>query len=286
MLQNSESIAVRPKVGLVIGAGGILCAATIGVQRVLAEHNIPIDMVVGCSGGSIFAGMIALGFSPAKVNSVISRLWTREITSVKRQNWWQTMMPRHSDMLAEFGMRDDALIVERLQAAFGTHTFEDTHMPLAINATDIRNGQMVVFQKGTLITAIRASIAIPSVFTPLSLGDRLLVDGALSNPLPIDLATQAGADIIIAIGFASPYTQRVRTLMHYTRHINTVLANNLLRNAIAAQKQAHNGTVITLMPDLGEKVGIFDVQKMPHIIEAGATAMKAHLPALQAALVI
>ncbi len=155
----------NPRVALVIGSGSVKCAAALGLQRVLKREGIGIDMVVGCSGGSIYAAAIACGWDVDYVVNMTTRMWTREITAKRdRKAALQMMMPRLFGFSEHFGMKDDRLALSRFREAFGERRIEDLATRLFIAATDFHTGEQVVLASGSLVDAIRASVAIPFIF--------------------------------------------------------------------------------------------------------------------------
>lgn len=275
----------RPKIALVIGAGGVKCAAALGVYHVLQQNKLAVDLIVGCSGGSIYASFLALGLSAAEAEQVVSRLWTAEITQVKNKSGYlQALLPRNGRFKQTFALRDDRLILERLEAAFGTCQIEETAIPLLINATDFDSGQGKVFRNGSMVDAIRASIAIPSIFQPWPIDNTFYSDGILSNPLPIDVAAQEGADIIIAIGFSLPLPRRVNNSSRFNLHVNSIITNNLMQSKIALCENAFGVDLLVLKPAFEEKVRVFDTDKLPSIIAAGEQAIYQQLDWLEARL--
>ncbi|MDX1663104.1 MAG: patatin-like phospholipase family protein [Candidatus Promineifilaceae bacterium] len=271
-----------PRTALVIGSGSVKCAAAIGLLNVLQREGIPLDMVVGCSGGSIYAATIALGLPADTIAAMTAQLWTREITSRRRRRaWLQIMLPGLFGFDEHFGMVDDTLVMKRLRAAFGGQSFADTVIPLSITATDFNDGAQVVLTSGSLVDAIRGSIAIPYIFAPYPVGDHLLVDGYLSDPMPVGVAIKEGADVIIAMGFDSPYQSRVNSLFRYTFQISSIMSNNLFNANYAFHNLAHHSEVIPIIPEFEERIRLFDTQKIPQIIAAGERAAEEQLPYLR-----
>ncbi|MEM7112761.1 MAG: patatin-like phospholipase family protein [Chloroflexota bacterium] len=264
----------RPKIGLVIGAGGIKCAAALGVYETLTACGHDVDLLVGCSGGAIYAACLALGYSAAAAEEAICATWTREITQVKRPfSYLVAFLPQYAAFKESFGLRDDRLIMERLEATFGAARIEETAVPLRINATDFDTGEAVVFEKGRLVDLIRASIAIPGVFQPWRMAGRLYSDGMLSNPLPIDVAAAAGVDIIIAVGFRRPIRQQITNARRYKAHVHAIMSNSLLQTKVALCQDAYAADILFLEPDFGEPVHIFDAHKIPQVVAAGRQSM-------------
>jgi NTE family protein len=233
----------RKRVALVIGSGGVKCAAAVGLQEAFADAGIPIDLVVGCSAGSIFAAATALGWSPTRITEVVGRLWTSESAGhTRRFAFLQAAFPRLFGFGAEFGFRDDRRLLARLRDAFGDTTFAEARLPLFITATDFHTGEQVILGDGLLRDAMRAGI-------------------------------------IVAMGFESPRIHRVTTPMRLALQLTGVMSNNLLRSRFAFHNVSHHSEVIPILPDFqGQRVNIFDTSRIPFVIEEGRREAQAHIP--------
>lgn len=258
----------RKRIGLVIGSGGVKCAAAIGLLSVLEEEGIAVDMVVGCSGGSLYTGMIALGHSFEEMEEATLNFWTPGImkdyaTNLSAFQSGEKRFSQHS------GLVDDGPLQEVLGRVFGDKTFADCRLPHYVVTTDFSSGEMVVFDTGFLKDTIRASVAIPTIFPPWEIDGRLLVDGAVSDPLPVDIAIQQGADIIIAMGFELDYRPRFRSLTAANTHLNSIYTNNLLRASFAFHTVVHHHEIISIIPEFEKRVSLSDTHLIPGIIEAG-----------------
>ncbi len=269
----------QPRVALVIGSGSVKCAASLGLMKVFARENIVVDLVIGCSGGSIYAAQIALGWSVGKATETTLRMWTRQVT-VKRNTKaiLQLAFPRLFKFDESFGLIDDRLINRRLREGFDGATFAQTRIPLFLTATDLYNGEQVVMSDGTIAEAVRASISIPYIFPPHKMDGRFLVDGYQSDPLPIGVAIKEGADIIIALGFESPYQERITSLMRYNFQISSVTSNNLLKTNFAFHNLAHHSEIIPILPEFKQRIKLFDTDKLPYVIKEGERAAELQLP--------
>ncbi len=270
----------RPKpLALVIGSGSVKCAAAIGLLNVLHREKIELGMVVGCSGGSMYAALIALGYDSKTIAEMTRKLWTREITS--KRNWrdfLSILLPSVFGFSEHFGLTSDHLVMKRLGAAFGGKTFADAKIPLYISATDFSNGDQVVLSQGSLVDAIRASIAIPYIFKPHRVDRRWLVDGYLSDPLPVGVAIREGAEEIIAMGFDAPYQNRINSLMRFSFQVSSIMSNNLYKANFAFHNLAHHSEIIPIVPNFTQKIGLFDTDKIPYIVEEGERAATEQLP--------
>ena len=276
----------RPTVSVVIGSGGVKCAAAIGLWSVLSEANVAVDSLVGCSGGSLYAAAIAQGWEPDKMRTLSESLWTGDVMQGYREN-----LKASKDGSFRFtdrsGLVDDSVLNENLEKIYGDLTFADLDIPLTLVATDLHNGEKVLLSEGLVRDAIRASIAIPVIFPPLELNGRLLIDGGASDPLPVDVAIQEAADVIIAMGFTLSYRTRFRSITAVQEQLTSIYTNQILNATYAFHNLAHHAEIFPVMPDLDEQVSMFDVDKIPRVIEAGAEAAQTQIPhilrALQAA---
>jgi NTE family protein len=269
----------KPRVALVIGSGSVKCAAAIGLKKVLERENIEVDMVVGCSGGAIYAACIALGWSAQKTVDATLRMWTREVTSKRNvKGILQLAFPWIFKFDESFGLIDDRLINRRLRDGFEGASFGQTRIPLFVTATDLYNGEQVVMSEGAIEDAVRASISIPYIFPPKKMNGRFLIDGYQSDPLPIGVAIKEGADIIIAMGFESPYQEHVTSLMRYNFQIASMTSNNLLKTNYAFHNLAHHSEIIPIIPEFKYRLKLFDTDKLPYVIEEGERAAEQQLP--------
>lgn len=270
-----------PRLALVFGSGGIKSVAALGVVQVLEEAGIEADLIVGCSAGAVFGALAAAGHSAAECLRLAQTLWSREITSQRRKSalldialapWVRS---RGDSFGESFSLRDDRLILERMQHAFGHQRLQDLPVPMRVNAADAHTGQQVLIDKGSVCDALRASVALPFLFAPHRVAGRLLVDGSVCDPLPIGAA--AHAQVVLALGFEVPSPRRVSGAVRLATRVTASLTNNLMH----AQLAAHAGpSRIVLLPELERRVGLFDTQAMPYLVELGRQATWQALPQL------
>ena len=208
----------RKKVGVVLSGGGAKGMAHIGVLKVLEKAGIPVDIVTGTSIGSIVGGLYAIGYNAHSLDSTVrAQDWTYVITD-KEDLRKQSLLDRKKANTYLFttgltiGKRDmnagglikGKNLAELFQKLFVGYTDsldfnKDLKIPFACVATNIMDNSEVVFHSGRLPQAIRASMSIPAAFSPVRLGDMVLVDGGLKNNYPVDVAREMGADIVIGV---------------------------------------------------------------------------------------
>jgi NTE family protein len=264
----------KKTLALVIGAGSVKCAAALGLWKVLEQEDIPFDMIVGCSGGSIYAAAIAMGYSLQEAIDRTKRLWNRSIT--QQRNWRglaSAVLPGVFKFDQRFSMMSDARMLKSFQSVFEERTFADAKTPLYVMTT----GEPVTLHEGKLVDALRASVAIPYIWSAWPHNGRMLIDGAASNPLPVDVPIREGADIILALGFESPLPSRIRSVSRYAFYINGLMTNNLLQANFAFHNAAHHAEIISIFPEFERSIRLFDTDQIPYVIEQGEKAMLAQL---------
>jgi len=174
------------KIGLSLSGGGARGFAHIGVLKVLAEHNIKFDMIAGTSAGSVVGAALAAGMSPAEIEKM-----------ARKVGWLNILRPSFSPS----GLLSTAPLGKFLRRELPVTRFEDLKTPYAAVAYDLNAGEEVAFRdSGDMILAIRASCAVPGVFTPIrDAAGRLLVDGGVTSVMPTDVVWSMGADVVIAV---------------------------------------------------------------------------------------
>jgi len=185
------------KIGLALGSGSARGLAHVGVILALEAYNIPIDIIAGTSIGSVIGGLYASGATIRQLEEVA--------LSIKKSKTLFLIDPvfPHSGLIS--GDRIEKMLN---QFAIKDKTFDNLKIPFAAVATDVESGAEVILNQGKVIDAVRASISIPGIFTPVKYQDYYLVDGGVVDPVPVDVVQMMGADIIIAVSLAkiSPYT--------------------------------------------------------------------------------
>ncbi|MEN9627753.1 MAG: hypothetical protein RJA10_980, partial [Pseudomonadota bacterium] len=269
-----------PRLALVLGSGGVRSVAALGLFEVLARQGLKPDLVVGCSAGAMFGALVAMGHEPQEAIRVATTLWSPEVA---RQRRWkavaQMLWPRLGGFDADFALRDDRLIMQRLAQAFGDAQIEALPTALRIAATNAGTGEGVVLKQGSLVQALRASIAVPFMFKPIHVGGERLIDGFVADPLPVSAA--ADAQVVIALGFESPMPRKVDGPSRMLAQLTSALTNNLMQARLAAAS-AGGAKLLTLVPRLQRRVGLFDTEAMPYLVDEGRRVAEEALPAIHA----
>lgn len=175
-----------PAIGLVLGSGAARGFAHIGVMRVLQAHGIVPDIIVGTSMGALVGGCYAINQLDALEE------WARSLTRRRIIGYLDVT-------LAGSGIIGGSRLAHRLEQSIGDIGIEDLPIRFAAIATEIGTGHEVWLTRGSLVLALRASYALPGIFSPVQLGGRWLADGALVNPVPVSAARALGARVVIAV---------------------------------------------------------------------------------------
>lgn len=254
---------IRKKIGLALGAGGAKGLAHIGVLQVLSESDIPIDMIAGASMGAAIGAFYAAGSDPVMLGKLACHL--------NQSFFIDVAMPR-------FGLLKGEKMTQILRLLTHNKTFDQLQIPLAVVATDIERGQRVVLQEGDVALAVRASSSIPGIFKPIRINDCLLVDGAVTERLPVTVLKEMGADFIIGVDVKNWPAERmeVNNIYEVIMQSIEILEKEVCRKFLEMAD-------FLICPNLSN-IGTLDFQKAEECVQIGREAALASLPQLQGAL--
>ncbi|GAB4116880.1 MAG: patatin-like phospholipase family protein [Acidobacteriota bacterium] len=279
--------SARPKVALVLGGGGARGVAHVGVLRWLEQNRVPVDMVIGTSMGGLIGGTFAMGWTPDEIQALIESLDWDELFSSTPPYTYLTYRRKEdsSDYTTRFelGWKKGPIAPARLNAGhfigllvdrlaipyYDIPDFDALPTPFRCVATDLETGEQVVFSRGPLNLALRATMAIPGVFSAVEHEGRLLVDGGVLNNVPADLARRLGAEMVIAVDVGSPLRSREELgslLGVVDQTLNILILENVRRSIRESD--------ILLAPEL-EDHGTLDFRDLSSLIEKGFAAADA-----------
>jgi NTE family protein len=217
-------MGISKKVGLVLGSGGYRGFAHIGVIKVLEKHGIKISYLSGSSAGAWAAAHYALY---QDVKQLAQDLVVNPTVSI----------PVFFDFSRRGGFINGQKFISRINQTLHKHNFSDTKIPVKLAATDLITGQPYIFEAGELAKAVCASSSVPLVFKPVSYKGHLLVDGALSNPVPVNVVREMGAQLVIAVNlynrneFVKKKFTMAKVVLRSTRIVMYNLAQNDIKGA-------------------------------------------------------
>jgi NTE family protein len=284
----------RPKLGLVLEGGGALGLAHIGVLQWMEENRIPVSYVAGTSMGGLVGGIYATGRSPAEVREITNGINWDDV--LRGQTPFQDLSFRRKQDAhevpnsLEFGLRKGlqfpggfntgqqvSLILDRVALPYSELTsFNDLPIPFACVATDLVSGKPHVFRSGPLSLALRSTMSLPGIFTPVRDGDHIYADGGLLNNIPIDVAKEMGADIVIGIHLETEPISPSAPLSSFAvlgQSISVMIAANELRSMEQAD-------ILVSVPL--QKYNALDYGAADAIIKAGYDAAAAKAKVLAA----
>ena len=252
MSKNAE----QPVIALVLGSGGARGYAHIGVIEVLEQHGIRPDFIVGTSAGSIVGSVYASGKTAAELREIALQLKANDIRDVD---------------LSLKGFFNGQKVEDYINQQVRGMPLQQLKIPMYVVATELKNGKQTVFNYGNTGQAVRASVSIPSMFKPTKIGEIEYVDGGLVSPVPVQVARDLGADIVIAVDIlAQPvHTETSNVWGLFNQNIN------IMQGRLAATEL--KSADIVIQPDLREKAHIFDVKGREATMLAGAEATVAQL---------
>jgi NTE family protein len=289
--QNTET--ARPRIGLALGGGGALGFAHIGVLRFLEERRIPVHFLAGTSMGGLLAGLYATGHRSADLEEIVrnanwddllrrnSKFEHRPV--IEKQDWNRVTGPLAFQLGNKLSLPAGispggplALLLSRETVDYSdVSNFDDLPIPFGCVATDLISGDAVALREGFLPKALRATMAIPGIFTPVEWNGRILVDGGLVNNLPTDVVKEMGADVVIGVTLqVSPSrSAQLNTIPGILRQsVNVSVLQNERRNLSLAN--------IRIAIPLGDR-GSSDFSHTQEVIEIGYKAAEQYAEALQ-----
>ena len=257
-----ELPADRPRVGVALGGGFARGIAHVGVLRVFAENNIPVDLIAGTSVGALVGAAYSSGTT---------------LDELERQGALTHFRDFGRWTISRMGMATNERLEGFLHRFTTVGTFEELKIPFAIVATDLVSGQTVYFTQGELARPLRASCAFPGLFLPVEYEGRVLVDGFLTEAVPTEALRRMGADIVIAIHLDPGQPDQ--------KPKNTIEVIGRSFSIIQEQTPQHwlRYADVILRPAVKD-IHWDDFQKTPELVAAGAAAAQIALPEIKAAL--
>lgn len=264
----------RGKVVLALCGGGSRGAVEVGFYRALLELRVAIDCVVGSSIGAVNGAFIAAGVPAAQLVD----LWRNiRFSDLFAFNWKLLWSPRAAVSLYS----NERL--RRFLALNLPHRFEDLVLPLTIVGTDLRTGAAVLLERGNLIDAILASVAIPGVLPPVTIAGREIIDGALANNLPLDVAVQIGAQTVLAVrcGCRRPEAPAPRGLLGLIARAFEISLSQ--KSSCDLQRYRAQTRLVLLEPCLDDNIGLLDFTHGEDLMEVAYQFALSHASELMLA---
>ncbi len=245
------------KVGLALGGGVARGLAHIGVLSVLERYRVPVDCVAGTSAGAIVGALFASGVPLSRIFEEAAKTRWRDLVR----------LAMHKE-----GLIKPAGLEKHLTELMSASEFTDLKIPFAAVATDVTTGEEVVLDSGNVAKAVLASSAIPGIFTPVRIGDRLLVDGGVVNNVPASVVRRMGADLVIAVDVNHHELARKEPTNIFHIIVNSI---HIMQRANAQKELAYADLVI--QPNL-QGMGLMDLERCREFVGRGAVATASMIP--------
>lgn len=254
-----------PKVGLALGGGAAKGFAHLGVLKVLTDEGIPIDLIAGSSIGSVFGVLYALGMDLDFLGKFLTQLPQNQLLDFS---------------VPKLGLIKGDRLEELLRILTKNKNFSQLKIPVYVVAVDIKKGEKVIINEGSLADAIRGSIAVPGVIAPKVWQERLLVDGAVLERIPVGVVRDKGADFVIGVDvkFGGERTKELKINNIFDVIINSI---ELMEKKIA--EPYLSGADILIQPDLSH-ISSSDFSHMDECISIGEEAAKKAMDSIKKAL--
>ncbi len=261
----------RPRVGVVLGCGGIKPMAALSLFEFLAEAGIEIDLMAGCSGGALVATMLGAGYKPAEARQIlIDALFHGKMFA---QTDRRTILGLASPRLGRFDQTSGIVKPQRLknfyQRIFKDLRMEDLRPKTVVQATDLEEAQGLILSRGLVREAVYASGAFFPVLPPIRLEGRLLGDGVYSAPVPVTEAVRRNMDVIIAVGFKERSTAPPRGFLEvFGRHIDNTM-RSLTHSQMFSAVEMHHYEIIPMDVEFDHAINVKDAHEAQCILETG-----------------
>ena len=275
----------RPKVGVVLGSGGIKAFAGVALFEFLDRSDIVVDLLVGCSGGALVCAALAAGYTPSEGRRLIREALDRE--PFARVDY-RTILGMASPRLGRFDLSSGILKPDRLREIyreiFHDLRVEDLRPRTILQATDLQTGEGVVITKGPAADAVYASGAFFPALPPVYFEGRWLADGVYSSPVPVMEAVKRNMDVIIALDFKERVTGEPQGFLNcFNRYIDSTM-RSLTRSQMFLSVDLHHHEIVVVEVRFDKQINIRDARELPTIYAAGERAIEENQAAILSAI--
>jgi NTE family protein len=281
----STGVRELPKIAVVLGTGGIKAMAGLALFEFLEEQKIPVDLMVGCSGGALTCASVGMGYRPADIREQgLAKLEKSLFTKLD----YRSLAGIFNSRLGTFDKTSGILKPDKYRKAlhdyFGDKKLEQLQPRTLIQTTDVDTGEGVVLTKGLLAEAVYASCAFFPAFPPALIDGRYLGDGIYSAPVPVVEAIKRNMDVIIALDFKEKVKASPKGFFScFYHHIDNTM-RTLTRSQMFLSIELHHHEIVIVEVNFEHTINPWDVHELPAIIEAGHKAVEEHKSTILSAI--
>lgn len=266
----------KPKVGVVVGSGGMKSLSSIALFEFLDEANVDVDLLIGCSGGSSVVASWACGNNADTMREQALKFWGNKDLLTRTD--YRTLLSIAGLPFGRFdksrGLLKSDLALKAYKELFGERTIEDLPIRTMLQTTDLLSGEPVMLSSGLLWEAVYASGALFPLLPGLQINGRWLMDGIYSTPLPVLEAVNNDMDVIIAMTYEERTTVESRGFVPYFMRAHGYSHHWLQRNQTALSVEMHHHEIVFINVIFDKFISLRSVRRIPEILEKGTMAVE------------
>ncbi len=278
MQQSAKTnLKKRPKVGVVVGSGGMKALASIALFEFLEKANIEVDLLIGCSGGSSVVASWACGNKAEKLKEFGKKYWGNKDLLSKTD--YRTLLSIAGLPFGRFDKSRGLIKPERAKKAYkemyGDTLIEDLEIKTMFQTTDVLSGEPVMLSAGLLRDAVYASGALFPLLPPVKIGERWLMDGVYSSPLPVMEAVNQGMDVVIAMTYEERTQEESRNFLQYFMRSVGYSQFWQQRSQVALSVDMHHHEIVFINVIFDNFISLRSTRRIPEILGNGQQAVEA-----------
>jgi len=280
----------RRRIGVALGGGGARGFAHLGVLIALEENGIPVDVIAGTSIGATIGAAKAIGTDLDKLNQLLSYLDLNELLQISESTMREVRRAIGRGMVEYVrgpSWREEKTAPEKLARMYelfslltAKKSFSEVKIPFAAVATDLESGERVTLTEGKLYHAVTASAAVPGIFYPVAHEGRYLIDGGIIEKIPVDVAIDMGAEVVIAVDTSASLTRRVDTSFDALFQAQRITSQRLTALQLEQARKRLDGRLLLLQPDVGW-ITMFAFEHLQDAVRAGKEETLSHISTIK-----
>ncbi|MBG0775309.1 MAG: patatin-like phospholipase family protein [Desulfovibrionaceae bacterium] len=274
-----------PRLGLVLGSSGVRAFAALPLLQLLSAQKIPVDLVVGCSGGGFLAALWGAGFDMKHIERVLYSVFKSDVSM---QVDPKSLMRMAGDRLGSFAQTSGLYKPQGLRKAcdiiFKDMLLEDLSPKTTLYATDVNSGEGHPLEAGRVADAVMACGSLYPIMPPVRINGRLLADGSYFSPLPVMEAVKRDVDVIVAVFLQDVINPKPTNFLECYMNIVSIAMRSLMRSQLFGSIGLHHYEIVIVQVPFDRNVQLWEVEAMPEILTSAKRACLDALPAIKDAL--
>lgn len=273
--RRDNTVEKQPKVGVVLGGGGLKSLAAVALFEFLSEAKIGIDLLIGCSGGSIVAALQGAGYSSAQMRDLITQVSNRDLF---RNIDYRSLANIARLPFGRFNKSCGILKPDRIRRVyrkiFGDLRLEELQPKTILQVTDCQTGEGLLLNSGSVADTVYASGALFPILPPICIDGKWFMDGGYSSNVPVMEAVKNNMDVIIALVLQEQIAQDPRGFLECFFTVQKTLTRALVRSQISLSVELHHHEIVIINVPFEKYIQVWDVNEVPAILDAGRRAVE------------